>query len=152
MHIYLCERNCVFLYLLISDLVCMSWCENFCSLRRINQASATWPHWLWPYWAQLIRVPCGPDMRRTKKQEEWKEAEDRRTSRQWMIMVTRTILLALPPPTETLALALALACTWMSELAQVSVGEVSQPRRVWSVSCWGWQEGKRGVRNRRDVQ
>lgn len=37
------------------------------SLRRINQASATWPRWLRSSWAQLIRVPCGHDMRRTKK-------------------------------------------------------------------------------------
>lgn len=75
------------------------------SLRRINQASATWPRWLQPSWAQLIRVPCGPDMRRTKKQEEWEEAQDRRTSRQWMIMMTRAILLAsVHPPRPPLSL------------------------------------------------
>lgn len=74
------------------------------SLRRINQASATWPRWLQPSWAQLIRVPCGPDMRRTKKQEEWEEAQDRRTSRQWMIMMTRAILLASVHPPALLSL------------------------------------------------
>lgn len=57
-----------------------------------------------------------------------------------MIMMTRAILLApatpsLQPPAETVALALALVPSWTSDLAQVSVGEVSPPGRVWSVSC-----------------
>lgn len=73
-----------------------------CSLGRINQASATWPCWLRPSCAQLIRVPCGPDMRKTNKREEWEEYRDRKNRRQWMIMMTRAILLASvednPPP------------------------------------------------------
>lgn len=39
-------------------------------------------------------------------------------------------------PAETAALALALApASWASDLARVSVGEVSLAGRVWSVSC-----------------
>lgn len=60
-----------------------------------------------------------------------------------MIMMSRAILLASatpPPPAETMALALALAPSWTSDLARVSVGEVSPPGRVWSVSCCVWQE------------
>lgn len=90
---------CVYANACLFVFICVFQClyeltQALCGLRGINQASATWPRWLWPSWAQLIRVPCGPDMWLTKKHEEWEEAKDRRTGRQWMIMMTRAILLA----------------------------------------------------------
>lgn len=96
------ERAC--LYLCISVSVCLSCWGAVCSLRRLNQASATWPWWLRPSWAQLIHASCGLDMSRTKKHEEWEGCKDRRNSRQWMIMMTRAILLAsvVPPPSPPL--------------------------------------------------
>lgn len=83
-HLYLCVFSVRFHEL--------TWAVS--SPRRINQASATWPRWLWTSCAQLIRVPCGPKMKKTKKHEEWEECRDRKNSRQWMIMMTRAILLA----------------------------------------------------------
>lgn len=125
-----------------------------CSLRRINQASATWPRWLWPSWAQLIRVPCGPDMRRTKKscRSGRRQRTEGPAGNEWLWWLGPSCWPQHPPspPTTAEAMALALAPTWTSDLARVGVGEVSPPGRVWPVSCSGWQEERRGE-EKRDV-
>lgn len=141
---------CVYANACLFVFICVFQClyeltQALCGLRGINQASATWPRWLWPSWAQLIRVPCGPDMWMTKKHEEWEEAKDRRTGRQWMIMMTRAILLASaaspPHPSRNPGLG---PGSGLHMDKWSGVGEVSPPGRVWPVSCQGWQEETRG--------
>lgn len=66
--------------------------------------------------------------------------EDRRNSRQWMIIIPPP---PPPPPTPSRKSGLGPGTGPTSragDLAQVSVGEVSPAGRVWSVSCRAWQK------------
>lgn len=100
-HAYLCANNCVCIYLHVSESVCMSWCKHFAAsgelTRRLPPDPIDSDHPGLSWYACRVALTRG----RQKKQEEWKEAGDRRTSRQWMIMMTRAILLASPSPSHS---------------------------------------------------
>lgn len=148
----------VCLYLCISETVCRSWRERFAAsgelTRRLPPDPVDSDHPVLSWYACLVALTWG---RQKKKREEWEEYRDRKNRRQWMIMMTRAILLASvednppllplctrphPPPWPWLWLPHG-RVIWLRS-ACVGVGEVSPPGRVCSVSCWVWLEKRRG--------